>query len=67
MEEKYLRIIRCLADGMTREETSEYLKVKGFAPSSIRSIEDLINRLKKEYRVKTVFKLALVLKAKNII
>ena len=60
-------IVKLLAKGMKQSEVHDYLNKKGIKPNSIRTIEDTVRRIKKEYRAKTSFHLACLLAKRNLI
>ncbi len=60
-------IIKEFSKGKKYEEISKFLKLKGIYPNSLRTVEERIRLLKKTYRAKTLFHLAIILKSNNII
>ncbi|MGV0964753.1 hypothetical protein [Empedobacter falsenii] len=51
------KILKYLSHGLTIKETAKKLQEENFEPSSQSSIEKTIQKLKKEYNVKTTFQL----------
>lgn len=61
------RIILYLSKGLTQGEIAEQLKTKGICPSSLSSIEKVCASLRKRYKAKTNFHLAVILCRKGYI
>lgn len=61
------RIIRFLSKGLTQQEISDQLKLKGIYPCSLSSIEKACAALRKKYKAKTNFHLAVILCRKGFI
>ncbi|MBW3524699.1 hypothetical protein [Chryseobacterium sp. NKUCC03_KSP] len=59
------KIIELLKDGFTITEILEYLKKNDFETSSLSSVEKYVYTLKKEYKAKTMFQLALIMFSKS--
>lgn len=55
------RIIMYLSKGFTQGEISDQLKAKGIYPSSLSSVEKVCAALRKRYKAKTNFHLAVKL------
>lgn len=67
MTEYQQKIVKLLAMGMTQNQVSSYLKSKEITPNSLRTIEDHIKRIKKQYKAKTSFHLAVILTKEGLI
>jgi len=67
MRPEELTIIKYLSRGLTQLEISEKLKAKGITPSSLSSIEKVCLALRKRYKAKTNFQLAVKLCKKGVI
>lgn len=51
-------IIKYLCEGFTQNEIAEKLKADGFKPCSLSAIEKELNKIRAEYKAKTMFHLA---------
>jgi len=60
-------IIANLAKGKTQYEIRDFLKKKGIKPNSLSLIEKYLKSIRKEYRAKTNFHLAVILCKKGVI
>ena len=67
MDSVNLKILQLMAIGLTQKDISEYLKKKGITPNSVSIIEKRLKKLKNEYKAKSLFHLAVILKNKSII
>lgn len=61
------KIVKSLSSGMTQKEVSNHFKKKGIKPNSLSIIEKRLKLMRKEYKAKTLFHLALILKEEEII
>ncbi|HMR83672.1 MAG TPA: hypothetical protein PKE30_11090 [Niabella sp.] len=61
------QIIKYLSKGLSQQEISAQLKIKGTYPSSLSSIEKIYATLRKKYKAKTNFHLAVILCRKGVI
>lgn len=60
------RIIELLLSDHMEKDIPDILKKEGIKPSSLSSVEKILNRLKKKHKVTTMFSLGIVLyKKKN--
>ncbi|PKH52418.1 hypothetical protein CXF68_17725 [Tenacibaculum sp. Bg11-29] len=67
MDDINQQIVKLLSLGMTQKDVSNHLKEKGVTPCSLSIIEKRLKLMKKEYKAKTLFHLAIILKKKKII
>ena len=67
MEKIELRIVQLLADGLKQIDIPEQLKKEGFSDNSLGLVEKKIRKIKKAYKAKTTFHLAVILAKKGII
>lgn len=67
MEEINLKIVKLLAKGYKQNEISDYLKKNDIEPNSVSIIEKRLRKLKKAYKAKTNFHLAVILTKGEII
>ncbi|MCX2679380.1 hypothetical protein OOZ15_05440 [Galbibacter sp. EGI 63066] len=67
MNKKEHKIIAMLARGYTQREVSEWLIKKGYSSVSLSSIEKLLAKLRKQYKVRTTIQLFVVLTKKGLI
>nr|WP_314499069.1 hypothetical protein [uncultured Chryseobacterium sp.] len=67
MEKRDLLILKYLSKGIKIADMAELMKLKPDTAMSTSSIEKRLNSIKKEYKAKTLFHLAVILKNKNII
>ena len=62
-----IELLKLLSQGLTKEEISEYLRVKGYHRSSVSSIEKRINKLKIQFRVQNTIHLVATAKDMGLI
>ncbi len=67
MDDINQKIVKLLSLGMTQKDVSNHLNKKGVTPCSLSIIEKRLKRMKKEYKAKTLFHLAIILERKKII
>lgn len=67
MEKHDLLILKHLSKGVKIAEMAELLKSKPETAMSTSSIEKRLNTIRKQYKAKTLFHLAVILKNENII
>lgn len=67
MEEIDLKIVKLLSLGLSQSDVSNHLKKMGYTPNSLSTIEKRLNKMKKDFKAKSLFHLALILKKKKII
>ncbi len=67
MDDINQQIVKLLSLGMTQKEVSNHLKKKGITPCSLSIIEKRLKLMRKEYKAKTLFHLAVILERKKII
>lgn len=67
MRPEELTIIQYLSRGLTQREVSHKLKARGITPASQSSIEKICLALRKRYKAKTNFQLAVKLCKKGLI
>lgn len=60
-------IIKFLKEGMTQPEIADMLKCNGIKPNSLRSVEGIINELKKQHNCTTMFQLGYFLCKKDCV
>jgi hypothetical protein len=60
-------ILETLASGYEQKEIHDHFKKMGIKPNSVSLIEKRIKAMKAEYRAKTLFQLALIVKRKGLI
>lgn len=60
-------ILKNLSIGLSQTDISNQLKKKGITPNSVSMIEKKIREIKKTYKAKNLFHLAIILKNKNLI
>ena len=65
LSKKEEQIIRYLGQEFTQQEISDKLKVQGIDPNSLSSIEKACALLRKKFKPKTSFQLAVLLCKKN--
>lgn len=56
-----LKILNLLKKGYAQSEIADILKKEGIVPNSLSSVEKKLNQLKKDYKAKTLFHLAVIL------
>ena len=66
MDEIDKKIIKLLGIGLSQSDISSHLKKKGVTPNSVSIIEKRLRKIKKLYKAKTLFHLAVILKRKRI-
>lgn len=67
MEKRDLLILKYLSKGVKISEMSELMKSKPEIAISKSSIEKRLNAIRKQYKAKTLFHLAVILKDENLI
>jgi hypothetical protein len=60
-------ILETLAGGYEQKEIHDHFKKMGITPNSVSLIKKRIKAMKAEYRAKTLFQLALIVKRKGLI
>lgn len=58
MTDRQKTIINLLTEGLNERQISRHLELKGYTRTSLSLIEKEINKLKKQYRARTLFQLA---------
>jgi len=67
MNKKEHKIITMLARGYTQREVSEKLIKMGYSSASLSTIEKLLAKLRKQYKVKTTIQLFVFLTKKGLL
>ena len=57
MDKKEYKVVKLLAKGYTQNEVSQELKKMGYSATSLSTIEKLLAKLRKQYKVKTTIQL----------
>ena len=67
MDKKEHSVVTLLAKGFTQKEVSEKLIKMGYSSASLSTIEKLLAKLRKQYKVKTTIQLFVFLVKKGVI
>lgn len=67
MDKKEQSVVTLLAKGYTQKEVSEKLTKMGYSSASLSTIEKLLAKLRKKYKVKTTIQLFVFLVKKGVI
>ncbi len=67
MDKKECKVVKLLAKGYTQKEVSQKLKKNGYSATSISTIEKLLLKLRKQYKVNTTIQLFVFLVKKEML
>ena len=67
MDKKEYKVMKLLAKGYTQKEVSQELKKNGYSATSLSTIEKLLAKLRKQYKVKTTIQLFVFLVKKEVL
>jgi hypothetical protein len=58
-------IVKGLVNGLNQKQISAHVKMLGYSPCSLKTIETRIRQMKKAFKVKTMFQLGVTLAKKE--
>lgn len=67
MDKKEYKVVKLLAKEYTQNEVSQELKKMGYSATSLSTIEKLLAKLRKQYKVKTTIQLFVFLVKKEML
>ena len=67
MDKKEYKVMKLLAKGYTQKEVSQELKKNGYSATSLSTIEKLLAKLRKQYKVNTTIQLFIFLVKKEML